>query len=121
MWQHNMKNKNKNLSSKISILLLVELVAVLSLTSCSTMWDKIPGTRTVIVQKSVNPLENEPVPATVVGPWAEAMHQDVEVPGSIDPKGVYYRMPHKTIVEIRAEKYQRAQYPDPDGVYRERE
>jgi hypothetical protein len=96
-------------------------VSILLLFSGCTLWTSAPVERTVVVQKYSNDLEREPVPGTVHGPWAEAMFQDVEVPGQIDPKGVYYRLPHRTIVEIRQEKYQKAQYPDADGVYRERE
>lgn len=88
---------------------------------CGLLWSPAPGEQTVVVQKYVNDLEREPVPGTVHGPWAETMYQDTFIPGQIDQKGVYYRLPHRTIVEIRQEKYQRAQYPDQDGVYRERE
>ncbi len=94
---------------------------MMCVSGCSSLWSSAPVEKTVVVQKYVNDLEREPVPGTVHGPWAEAMYQDAVVPGQIDPKGVYYRLPHRTIVEIRQEKYQRARYPDQDGVYRERE
>ena len=94
---------------------------LLSANACATLWSTEPETRTLVVEKYKSSLEAEPVPGTVIGPWAETMYQDVEVPGSLDNKGVYYRMPHKTIYEVRKEKYQRAQYPDQDGMYRERE
>lgn len=95
---------------------------LLNLCSCGSMfWGTVKGEKTVIVQQYVNDLERENVPGTVYGPWAETMQQDVEVPGGLDPKAMYYRMPHRAIVEIRQEKFQRAQYPDADGVYRERE
>jgi hypothetical protein len=90
-----------------------------SLNACSTIWSSAPESRTVVVEKYGSSLDAEPVPGTVVGPWAETMYQDVDVPGSI--RGVVYRMPHRTIYEVRPEKYQRAQYPDQDGLYRERE
>ncbi len=94
---------------------------LLSVNACSLLWSSEPESRTVVVESYRTSLDAEPVPGTVIGPWAESMYQDVNVPGAIDKRGVYYRMPHKTIVEIRAEKYQRAQYSDPDGLYRERE
>ena len=93
----------------------------LNLSACGLLWGSTRGEKTVVVKQYVNDLEREPVPGTVHGPWAETMNQDVNVPGAIDPRGVYYRMPHRAIVEIRQEKYQRAQYPDADGMYRERE
>jgi hypothetical protein len=104
------------------IIKVTQITLILTLFSaCSSLWTSVPREKTVVVQKYINDLEREPVPGTVHGPWAEAMYQDVSVPGQIDAKGVYYRLPHRTIVEIRQEKYQRAQYPDADGVYRERE
>lgn len=103
---------------KLRILLSI---ALFSLPACTGLFNSEPVQKTMVVQKYSNDLELEPVPGTVHGPWAESMHQDVEVPGKIDPKGVYYRLPHRTVVEIRQEKYQRAQYPDRDGVYRERD
>lgn len=101
--------------------ILILCVISQSLVGCGLLWGKPRVEKTIVVQQYANDLELEPVPGTVHGPWAETMQQDLEVPGAIDPKGVYYRMPHKTIVEIRQQKYQRAQYPDADGVYRERE
>lgn len=106
---------NRQIKYIIGSLLLV------SSSACSTIWSSAPESRTVVVEKYGSSLDAEPVPGTVVGPWAETMYQDVDVPGSIDKKGVYYRMPHKTVYEVRPEKYQRAQYPDEDGLYRERE
>jgi hypothetical protein len=102
---------------KILILALIPL----SFSACGLLWSNAPSEKTVIIEQYVNDLEREPVPGTVHGPWAETMVQDIEVPGTIDSKQVYYRMPHRAIVEIRHEKYQRAQYPDADKIYRERE
>ncbi|HMO19056.1 MAG TPA: hypothetical protein PKA63_13195 [Oligoflexia bacterium] len=96
-------------------------IILCSLSACANFWSSAPVSRTVVLHQYGNELEREPVPGTVHGPWAEAMYQDVEVPGAIDKKGVYYRPPHRTVVEVRKEKYQRAQYPDADGVYRERD
>jgi len=101
---------------KIGLVLMLPL-----LSSCATFWSTAPTSKTVVLQEYVSDLDREPVPGTVHGPWSEAMYQDVDVPGQIDKKGIYYRLPHRTVVEIRQEKYQRAQYPDADGVYRERE
>lgn len=109
------------MDTKVIVKFGVLLTAFSSLSACSLMWGKVPESRTLIVEKASNSLESEPVPGTVVGPWAETMYQDVDVPGTIDKRGVYYRMPHRSVVEIRPEKYQRAQYPDLDGMYRERE
>lgn len=109
----------KDMKKLIRIIVISSLLT--SVSACATIWSSVPESRTVVVEKYGNSLDAEPVPGTVVGPWAETMYQDVDVPGSIDKKGVYYRMPHKTVYEVRPEKYQRAQYPDQDGLYRERE
>ena len=100
------------------ILIVLFLV---SFSGCGLLWNQVRSEKTVVVQQYVNDLEREPVPGTVHGPWAETMQQDVAVPAGLDPKAIYYRMPHRAIVEIRQEKYQRAQYPDADRIYRERE
>ena len=85
------------------------------------LWNDVRVDKTIVVHQYSNELERERVPGTVYGPWAETMQQDVGVSGAIDAKGMYYRMPHREIIEIRQEKYQRAQYPDADKIYRERE
>jgi len=104
-----------------SIIRIASALVLLSANACSLLWSKEPETRTLVVEKYTTSLEAEPVPGTVIGPWTENMYQNVNVPGAIDKRGVYYRMPHETVYEIRHEKYQRAQYPDQDGLYRERE
>lgn len=101
--------------------ILIICLLVQGLSGCGLLWGRPKAEKTIVVQQYANDLELEPVPGSIHGPWAETMQQDLNVPGAIDSKGVYYRMPHKAIVEIRQEKYQRAKYPDPDGVYRERE
>ncbi|HQH26212.1 MAG TPA: hypothetical protein PLP17_02360 [Oligoflexia bacterium] len=74
-------------------------------------------TQTVVVRETVNELEKETVPGTVNEVWVEPMTSIIDVPGAIDPKGVYYRAPHRTIVEIRPYKFQKVQYPDFNGKY----
>lgn len=73
--------------------------------------------KTVVVQQSVNELELEKVPGTQNDIYVEPMYDSPRVPGQLDPKGVYYRAPHRTLVEIRRGKYQQVQYPDYGGKY----
>src|SRR5690606_23503457 len=75
------------------------------------------STKTVVVREVVNELEKEPVPGTVEDVWVESMYDSVRVPGTIDPKGVYYRPSRTTLVEIRPGKFQPVQYPDYNGQY----
>lgn len=56
-------------------------------------------------------IDENPVPGTVNGAWVEPMYDTVRVPGQLDPKGTYYRMPHNTVVEIRRGKFQRVEFP----------
>ncbi len=74
-------------------------------------------TKNVVVREVVNELEKEPVPGTVDDVWVEPMRDTVRVPAQLDPKGVYYRPSHKTVVEIRPGKFQPVQYPDFNGQY----
>lgn len=74
-------------------------------------------TKTVVVREAVNELLLEPVPGTQRDVWAEYMVDNIQVPAALDPKGVYYRPSHRTLVEIRQGKYQQVQYPDYDGTY----
>jgi len=78
---------------------------------------QVGATKTVIARQTVNELERDRVPGTHTEPWVETMHDVVKVPGAIDKKGMYYRLPHKTIYEIRPGKYQKVQYPDSQGRY----
>lgn len=53
--------------------------------------------------------END-VPGTVNYQWVEPMYDTVDVPGAISKDRTYYRARHKTIYEIRPERYQEVQY-----------
>ena len=75
------------------------------------------NSKSVVVREVVNELELEPVPGTVNDVWVEPMYSEVEVPGSIDKSGVYYRMPHRTYYETVPGKFQKVEYPDFDGNY----
>jgi hypothetical protein len=48
-------------------------------------------------------VRENPVPGTVTKPWVAPMRDTVQVPGQIDPTNTYYRLPHKTVVEVRPE------------------
>ena len=52
-----------------------------------------------------------PVPGTVSEVWVEPMYDTIKVPGQLDPSATYYRLPHRTVTEIRPERFQRVQYP----------
>ena len=95
---------------------ILAMIVVLSFTACTKT---VEGgqTQTVVVRETVNELEKEPVPGTVNEVWIEPMRSVIDVPGAIDPKGVYYRAAHRTIVETRPGKFQKVQYPDYNGQY----
>jgi hypothetical protein len=95
------------------------IVAILCmfLFGCATTSSQLGSTKTVISRQTINELEKERVPGTHEDAWVEAMYDSVRVPGSIDPKGIYYRQGHNTIYEIRPGKYQKVQYPNRKGQY----
>ncbi len=71
---------------------------------------EIPAPIKIIKKQRLVAQEN-PVPGTVDEAWVEKMHDTVKIPGQLDPTGTYYRLPHKTIYEIRPGRYQEVQYP----------
>jgi hypothetical protein len=75
-------------------------------------------TKTIVVRETINELEKEQVPGTENEVWIEPMVNVVRVPAQIDPKGVYYRLPHTTLYDIRPGKFQQVQYPDFNGQYK---
>lgn len=93
------------------------LGAICFISTACTKSMQVGTTKTVIARQTVNELERERVPGTVTEPWVETMYDTVSVPGAIDKKGIYYRLPHKTVYEIRPGKYQKVQYPDREGRY----
>ena len=70
-----------------------------------------------IFEGTASELQRETVPGTHKDVWQGTLHNTVQVPGALDAEGVYYRLPHETVYEIRPEKYQRAQYPKRGGSY----
>jgi len=64
-----------------------------------------------IIKKERLVVQENQVPGTVDEAWVETMYDTVKVPGQLDPTGTYYRLPHKTIYEIRPGRYQEVQYP----------
>ena len=94
---------------KTKILILAGIAALTSACAANTP-PKKPGVQTVYAHI----VENK-VPGTVSQPWVEQMHDQIEVPGSIDPTNTYYRPPHKTVVEIRPGRFQKVQFPDEYG------
>lgn len=80
------------------------LATLLLFVGCSTLQGPDP---VVVVQE----VEDVPVPGTVYGAWNEQMIDSVSMPGSLDPEGTYYRIPHQTIVEYIPGRGQRVQFP----------
>ncbi len=100
------------MKAKISFAILLLVLA-----GCSRTVQQSGSTSTVVIKQAINELEKEPVPGTVDDVWTEPMYDMVQVPGQIDQHGVYYRLPHRELVEIRPGKYQRVQFPAYDGTY----
>lgn len=101
------------------VLVLISALGLLGVCSCSTAKrvEHYGQVNTVVMRETVNELEKEPVPGTVNEVWIEPMYDQVCVPGTLDPKAMYYRKPHCTLVEVRQEKFQPVQYPDYEGEY----
>lgn len=86
----------------------------LTTASCS-VFHKTEKTQTVILRPDINELELDTVPGTVNDVWSEPMYDTIRVPGKLDPKGVYYRKAHNTVVEVRQGQYQMQEYPEDQG------
>lgn len=54
--------------------------------------------------------EENKIPGTVTGVWAEQMFDSIQMPGQLDPTQTYYRPPHRSVVEIRPDRYQDVKY-----------
>lgn len=87
--------------------LTVGLILMLSLNCCSGSNTEIP----LRAQEIPLDVPENPVPGTVTNLWAEPMVNQIEVPGQLDPNGIYYRPPHQAIVEIRQGRYQKEEFP----------
>lgn len=59
---------------------------------------------------------NGPIAGDVEAYWSEPMYDSVIVPGQLDPKANYYRLPHRTLYEIRPGRVQPVQYPAGDSL-----
>lgn len=58
-------------------------------------------------------IDENPIPGTVKEAWVEPMYDDIEVPGQLDPTNTYYRVPHKTVIEVRPGRVQEVEFPQP--------
>ncbi|MCB0344391.1 MAG: hypothetical protein KDD66_04715 [Bdellovibrionales bacterium] len=88
------------------------LLLASSLTAgCTSKEPPAPPTAPVVTEVIAHVDENI-VPSTVDDVWEEEMHNQINVPGQIDPTGTYYRPPHKTIVEIRPGRVQPVEFPN---------
>lgn len=72
---------------------------------------------TVVVREEISELEKEKVPGTQNDVWVEPMPGYVRVPAQLDPRGIYYRPSHNTLIETRPGKVQEVQYPNEHGEY----
>ncbi len=93
--------------NKIHTLLAVGALAM----GCSNEKPPAPPETPVVTEVIAHVDENR-VPGTIENAWEETMHNQVQVPGKLDPTGTYYRPPHKTIVEIRPGRVQPVQFPN---------
>ena len=94
----------------IKCVLIVLSLSLFSFVSCSS---KSPGPveRTVLTPSYLAADENPP-PGVVTEAWVEPMYDTVKVPAQLDPAGNYFRPAHRTIVEIRPDRFQQVQYED---------
>ncbi len=95
-------------------ILTISCSFLLCCSACS-VFHRSERKQTVILRPDINELELDPVPGTVNDVWSEPMYDTIRVPGQIDPKGVYYRKAHNTVVEVRQGKYQMQEYPEDQG------
>jgi len=86
------------------------LVLSLGILATGCRKQEIPPPIKIIKKEHLVAQENS-VPGTVDEAWVEPMYDTVKVPGQLDPTGTYYRLPHKTIYEIRPGRFQEVQYP----------
>lgn len=84
-------------------LFLLALLSLLSFVSCSS---KEPQGPIIISQEEIVVVPENDIPGTVRETWEEEMVDVVEVPGQVDPKNVYYRLPHKTLQRVIPGKVQ---------------
>lgn len=87
---------------KVRTVLLITIA--LSTTGCP-----VPRKNSAEPEKRVVVVEENKVPGTVDTFWVEPMHDTVEVPAQIDPTGTYYRNPHKTVVEVRPDRFRKVE------------
>lgn len=93
--------------------LTITLLAATFFSGCSTEAPLELPDEPVVVE-AASAVEYEQVPGADTPVWEEAMRDQVQIPGRLDPTGTYYRPPHKTIVEVRPGRYQPIEYPNQD-------
>ena len=100
--------------SEMYKMIFISIPLVFSLAACSSkkVNTEIPYEARLI---KIDVQENS-VPGTVQEVYIEPMVDQVQVPGRLDPNGVYYIPPHQEVVEIRRDKYQLIQYPEDEQV-----
>jgi hypothetical protein len=88
------------------ILILTGMMVI----SAAACWSAPPPT--LRDQVGVNTYdEEEYVPGVVDRLWAEPMYNYARIPAQVDPNEVYYRPSYETLIEVREERYQKAEYP----------
>ena len=92
------------LYSKSKSLLMLLLVA-----GCSKK--EVQPVEVRVVEKVVDvTVPAKPIPGTENDVWVEDMRDQVVVPASTDRNDIYYRPPHKEIVEIIPGRFKRVDY-----------
>lgn len=91
--------------------IFIFLSVVVLLTGCSCLCGE-PHVQPPVIEKQI--VRENNLRGTVTEEWHETMHDTIKVPGQIDPTNTYYRAPHKTVVEIRPDKYSETRF-DQEG------
>lgn len=94
-----------------SILIILSLI----FTSCGSTKKAIP------LQGEIIQVQENPVPGTVNKVWIEPMYDTPRIPGQLDPTGTYYRLPHRSVIEVREHKFQKVEFPSDEPVNTQKE
>lgn len=95
---------------KVKLYISCLVVLGLPLFGCSAFSGHKPAVHEEVVE-----LQENPVPGTVHELWSEPMYDTPRIPGQLDPAGNYYRLPHREVIEIRQQRFQKVEFPSDKG------
>ncbi len=100
------------MNKRASILALIIVPLSLTVLTSCTSTGASSSSNSASLSPAIIEVEENAVPGTVSEAWAEPMYDTPRIPGKLDPAGNYYRLPHRTIVEIRDRRFQKVEYPE---------